>query len=220
MADLYLVYIPKRYNDKLDYPITETIKTYMTRLRSGKDTTIISCPGYISKKKPALSSFAASFVKTINGCTRFGSFCGYKSSSFVDDFCKEITKGAINRLQINAKKKDDHRKMLFFIEENGISNEFVLNDATKESYLTRSNVTAVLIGSSNQSYNTYYAPHNNKGECDLLMYISNNEDTTDEETTMNMWEGAAVVSKALRCKEPPEELLNNMLKEVFDNYLI
>lgn len=69
----------------------------------------------------------------------------------------------------------DHSKMLFFLDPHSVNGELFkqnkedmeLEDA--QLLLKSCNVKAVLIGSSNQSYNTYFKDPADKGEADVFM---------------------------------------------------
>ncbi len=193
--------------------------------------TIISCPGYVPSTENAAKKYGNNFMNPIETHTeRFGFFGGMHDPGS-DRFTK--FKNAINdhlahnNLNIHIMKNSDHRKMLFFIKESESSKKYTdIDNANWADYLNTISVKAVLIGSSNQSFSTYFGG-SVKGECDLLLYISDSKyglppskNADDNYTEDNMWNNATVVSKAVKLKAgSPEKTLKKMLEEVFDHYV-
>lgn len=211
---LYLVYIPKYQDSTPPFLITNIISQYMHNFRHGRDTTIISCPGCLSSNE-RMDDYANNFRGIVPGCNKFGAFRAYNGYNHrLNDFKNAIVNArpSITLLDIAARNHSDHRKMLFFIEESPNTIVNINTRALANEYLDYANVQAVLIGSSNQSFNTYFSPTGRNGECDILMYID------DEDPDEQQWPEGTIVSGELFGRDP-EVLLKNMLKEVFDHYL-
>ena len=64
--------------------------------------------------------------------------------------------------------KNDHSKMLFFLDDKSIIKETDKIEIDKDNIV----VKAVLVGSSNQSYNTYLVSPTLKGEADIFIIDS------------------------------------------------
>lgn len=85
----------------------------------------------------------------------------------------DCRKGCLEEIQLDPKYRNDHRKMVFFFQRGKWNIKERLTGGNLESFLDNIQVKAVLIGSSNFSWNTYYnagTGNTAKGEADLLMF--------------------------------------------------
>ena len=85
---------------------------------------------------------------------------------------------------INNRKDTDHRKMLCFVEKidddkDKMPTIDVISEDNVEDYLDSINVYAVLIGSSNFSFSTYFEPKAKKGEADVFMFYGYKDSSKD-----------------------------------------
>lgn len=129
--------------------------------------------------------------------------------------------GLSNHLtDLSTKNKKDHRKMVFFFDIFKDDNpkgdpmrplqNTPLTDKDVEKFITSIKVHAVLIGSSNVSFETYYNSPANKGEADLFLFTDglgfgeylesefSKQSEQSEQAEENVWlESSAILSKSI-----------------------
>ncbi|MBR6984118.1 MAG: hypothetical protein IKH75_11460 [Ruminococcus sp.] len=178
---MYTVFIPKYEYDSTPFRITKVISTFM---KNSCCDCIISSPGYLSTTSNTIKTFLANLNRDINNSKKiYISFLngmnGARLLSNNNTIRQEHvsllgTTGYLYPLITNCIDYKDHRKMMFFIDCNG-NVPGVLDKNNYNSFIDSSRLLGVLIGSSNQSLNTYYGGSNSrsadKGEADILMYI-------------------------------------------------
>lgn len=180
---MYSFYIPKYEKDSLEFKITKVIKHFM-RITDYKND-ILSSPGYLSTTPKTISDFVNEFGKNISdgiNPTNLGYFHGMNGDiTRRNTHYRFFARNCLKEIPIICTDKKDHRKMLFFFESNfqlhkGLMETLpsgYLDKKSKNTFLSNITVNAVLIGSSNQSYSTYYGGASGKaqhGEADLFMF--------------------------------------------------
>lgn len=181
---MYSIYIPKYEGERdFEFKLPRVLTMYMEVTKYKYN--LLSLPGYLSRTDASISAFINRFEHGImkGNPTAIGFFHGMNGSQLIAGR-ESIIKGHYRQFRtlqvIDVKCKDlkDHRKMLFFFEmpediERNSEGEITLNNSTKDYFIDNIRVGAILIGSSNQSWNTYYAggrTRADKGESDLLMF--------------------------------------------------
>ena len=229
MCKLYVSYIPKVQGETPDFKIIKTLKKCMAYY-SGCNN-IISSPGYLSNKTH-VKDFVKEFKKVIPAKNKvyIGYFKGMNKLTallgvdLIDKHYKELVRtGKFIKLKMNIANKADHRKMMFIygINENPTFDfeKEVLNKSTKDKFLRSITVNAILIGSSNQSYSTYFGgakKRADKGEADILLFVPT--DTTDIKNKMYV-EGTVVFEEVIGANDP-HDYLKDILKEFLSRTLV
>ena len=198
---MYILYLPKYKRERCDnYLIIKAIGEYMRCTEYKYD--IISSPGYLSKTADTIEMFLDNFNRTLFGENEdeydnkeiyWGIFNGMNGANrcqngnrkaspdaptikqyHYEHICNS-TNGNIRWMPIVCSEDIDHRKMMFFIEiKNQELRDREINKDTYVDFLDQVTVHAVLIGSSNQSYSTYYKS-NQQGEADILLFDEKNK---------------------------------------------
>lgn len=236
MSKLYIRYIPKVEGEYRDFKIVESLKKYM-QSNLGKNN-IIAAPGYMSSYKK-VKDFAQEFKDIVPNEEEF-IFIGYfkclnweklfgrtTSDIIISKHYNELQKtGKFKKIKIKISNKRDHRKMMFLfkiVADSSFDFESdILDKTNKDKFLSSIIVNAILIGSSNQSYNTYYGGGKgqaDKGEADVLMFVSDESasfisETMDIEGTIVFEEICGIGSKS------PHEYLKEILNDFLSKSLL
>lgn len=230
MNKLYLMYIPKVQGESTDFKLVKALKKCM-KYYSGENN-IISSPGYLSSLK-YVGDFVKEFEKIVpkknsiligyfKGMNKFNRLSG--SCDLIDEhYTKLIGTGKFKKLKIKIANKSDHRKMTFIygIKESSLYDfeSYELNSGTKDKFLDSIIVNAVFIGSSNQSYNTYYGGASSrakKGEADVLMFVTDNVETLKNDMYVD---GTVIYEELLGTSKEPHEYLKDILREFLETAL-
>ena len=230
MSELFLTYIPKVKGESVDFRIVDVIKTCMKFYPNGNN--IISSPGYMSKTLKSISDFVNNFQKIVPSkeIIRIGYLKGLTgtvkpgSLNIIDEhYNKLIGTKKFQKINIKMSNKSDHRKMIFFF---GINNtpsfnfsSDTLNKKNVQKFLDSISVNAILLGSSNQSYNTYYGgsvKKADKGEADILMFI---EDNINQSNDSMFVDGTVTFQAMYGLNSDPQEYLKNILSDFLTNAL-
>lgn len=167
---IYSIFMKKTQGDNAPYDISAVLNNYMSHLDA--DDIVLTVPGYMSTKKTTIANFINNlrfphntyFTVGMNGSQRNATLTTTIQQEHNSNFNLSIT-----GLQNN---NTDHSKMMFFLENNQLTTSINVQD------LERLNVKAILIGSSNQSFTTYFGTPAYKGEADILLidgdYLDNN----------------------------------------------
>lgn len=229
MSKLYLSYIPKVSGETADFKIIKSLKKCM-RFFKGKNN-IISSPGYLStstyvkdfvnKFKDIVPTGDKIYVGYFKGMNTFNHATG--SCDLIDEHYAEfLSTSSLTKLEIEISNKPDHRKMLFIF---GINNnptfnfDLKLTAASKKDFLESITVNAVLIGSSNQSYNTYYGGTSGratKGEADVLLFAADGPETMLNDMYV---EGTVIFEEILSDKTEAHQYLKDILDEFLSHAL-
>ncbi|MBQ8975834.1 MAG: hypothetical protein IJ078_00200 [Succinivibrionaceae bacterium] len=191
---LELLYIPKYKGEKQLFKIGQVVSLVFEELcnRTLKfPFGIIMSPGYLSTTQNTIHEYVNKFLKVVNHQNKFrqmyaGLFVGMngginvnkQSNTILDQHLCEFKSKQINQLMFKSKPKNkDHRKMIFFFVFKSDPKVFLPSTITKtdiHSFTENISVEYMLVGSSNQSNNTYYSSTASHGEADILFF--NNSD--------------------------------------------
>lgn len=175
---LYTIYLPKK-KGATENSVTEWIKKY-DKITNHRNHIIMS-PGYMSQSKSTIEYFIDQLSNTRAGNPlRIGILNGMNGSRRLnDDKKKAILSHHEDYIRLNpntlwlplkSNGKTDHRKiMAFYTFEKGYDEKCICNENDIDDFLSCISVHAILIGSSNQSKNTYYEKVASKGEADVFM---------------------------------------------------
>lgn len=234
---LYTVYLPKKQNEILNKrKVNIVLQRY--NIITKHQNSIIASPGYMSTTDSTIRVFLQEFSKIMNDPNvninnYYGLFNGMNGSnilnngsSIIDMHYRLMPNYRFDRLIIKSKKTTDHRKVLclFTLKEDKIPVEI-----TKENYnyfLANLDVNAVLVGSSNQSKSTYFAPKALKGEADIFMFDGDNvaykDLIEDEDKKYGSLFEDTVVSESIYGlgKDNPREFLKNILRDLLETNLV
>ncbi|MGN0643050.1 MAG: hypothetical protein ACI4JJ_07870 [Huintestinicola sp.] len=234
---MYTVYIPKYQGEKPDFLITKVLSKYMDST-GYTNNIILSSPGYMSTTNNTIDEYLSRFEneiinlrEKINMCI-FNGMNGTRKTYPSGPTIREAHENRITRsvylnlISVNCSAKIDHRKMMFFIRFLTNTNNYNnLNLNNYQEFLRNIEVHGVLIGSSNQSLNTYFGGSHSlqadKGEADILMFTEDDaaHGMLDSEGVDEM--NNIIISKSMR---PPlggdAEYLKTILQDFLKNSLI
>lgn len=163
----YLIFMKKHSGDRFPYAIVEVINAYING--AGSTDLIVSLPGYLSKNQANANDFCDNVLLAHTGKTKKVYFsegmskrnCFPGTTIVIQDYHNNYaTRGAVISLGLTTGY--DHSKMMFFVDDSS-------NNAIADIRAMNPNIKAALIGSSNQSYNTYLNSPAMKGEADLFI---------------------------------------------------
>lgn len=231
MEKLYVNYIPKIQGEKPDFRIVKSLKKCMKYYNGNNN--IISSPGYLSSKTN-VQNFVNEFKNIVPNGNKI--YIGYFKSmnkiagsaviNLIDEHYMEMQNtGKFEKLNMKISNKKDHRKMIFIygIKEKSLFDfeTDVLDIKTQDKFLDSIIVNAVLLGSSNQSYSTYYGGKNkqaDKGEADILLFTSDIEESLRDAMYV---EGGVLFKEIISDKnKEPHDYLKDILKDFLSSALI
>lgn len=176
---LYIIYIPKNQGD--DAVMKPILKKY-TNICEFQNNYICS-PGFMSNTSNTINMFCMDFKDSLvkkNRSAYVSQFKGMNGKNFLigggknvyDEIIESFRRHSFEVIKVKEKQVNrDHRKMIFFYtfihQEN-----FKYNELNKDNYLLFLNnidVNAILIGSTNQSYSSFFKKSSVHGEADILM---------------------------------------------------
>lgn len=187
-GQVYSLYIPKYAKDKSLFLVTRIVHLLAKHhIDLNHPFGILMAPGYLSCSYKTIREFTERFpldfpvgnsevyIGIFKGMNSNNGTMGYKSGLTIHKVHSGFYKQKNYRFITLCWKNDitDHRKMLFF---------FTLKNSPIIPYIQRSDISKfinnidvdyVLIGSSNQSMNTYFGNNKgiaDKGEADLLLF--------------------------------------------------
>ncbi|MBO5091185.1 MAG: hypothetical protein J6C61_01740 [Clostridia bacterium] len=150
---LYVFVIKKNKGDIAPFALSDILNKYATIFNND---IVISFPGYMSKKRKTITDFRKNlkltnnvyFTEGMNGNSNLLDVVGVKiQDEYNNQYGSKMAK-------IISKK--DHSKILFFLDPKSKGEDSVI-------------VKAILIGSSNQSYESYFNTPAKKGEADVFI---------------------------------------------------
>lgn len=230
MPSLYSLYIPKYKNETTEFLITRILSCYVKK--TNYNVNILSSPGYMSTSEKTIETFLTKFQKNIadSNNIHLGFFYGMNGLRKVSKTGHTIWKSHIDKISkipniqnipILCKKDNDHRKMLFFFESKGWSFKSKLNLTNYSRFLDCITVNAVLIGSSNQNFTTYYGGRKgtaDKGESDLFIFTG--DAFKDYVMNQNNLPQNLVLFESLKGAEDSHLYLKEILEDFLKNSLI
>lgn len=186
---MYTLYIPKYKGEKRPYLVQKVVNTISQYcLNKNSPFGIFMAPGYLSKTENTIQEFTKDFpFSSMNNSIKnsyLGIFKGMnswakvtlsnsKKDTVLNVHSREYTSVGNNWVDLTCKAhKEDHRKMLFVFSlyDPNTTIPSQISKSNINSFLKLVDVNFVLIGSSNQSHNTYFAPCCTKGEADILLF--------------------------------------------------
>lgn len=185
---MYVVYGQKGKGDPQPFPLNAQIR-FLSDVFDNR-CWIFAVPGYMSKDEKA-----AKYVERFDELIRHNS--GYESNaqkqyiafgngynaSAKDEYSAVIDKGTYTlktyRVNLPPVRRNNHAKMLFYffweneeLKDKYASGDLALSKTTAKDFLAGITVKAVIVGSSNQSYTTFFNSSAEKGEADVLLLPS------------------------------------------------
>ncbi|HFI0633993.1 TPA: hypothetical protein ACGO0I_000676 [Streptococcus suis] len=222
---MYTLFTQKTKDETIPFQVTEALEEYMDFLANKSinpiPINIVLFQGYLGSKpvnsnpNPNQSPQPYAVLASL--------FSGRQINNLI------ITRGMgqpVNRSKLNGlpistvidlstKTKKDHRKMVFFFDvfddkATAPLRNSPLRDKDVEKFISSIKVHAVLIGSSNVSFETYYNSPANKGEADLFLFTDglgfgeylesefSKQSEQSEQSEENVWsESSAILSKSI-----------------------
>lgn len=220
-----LIYIPKYEKEKVPFKITLIIqKVIVNEMIDG----LIFMPGYMSSSLSTIQNFVVEMrkigvdKKTIllfNGMN--GGLLLPSSQSVRDEHLNQYRQRNKTIKITQNKNLADHRKMLFFFKEKiPLSNDLNLSIDEYQSFLSSITIVGMLIGSSNQSFATYFTTAR-KGEADLLMlhdHASFDNYQIDSENDKENGKNTLIMATSNSISDS-DEYFKNILRDIFENTL-
>lgn len=240
--EMYSLYIPKYKGEMSSRSILpKKLGRFMNC--TGYSYDLLVSPGYLSRTSGTIDKFLTEMEKELNtagkrkvGVGLFHGMNGYNQITMggTNVLCAHsmaLTRSAcLEEIAVDPKRLDDHRKMIFFFERNDWNITSTLDSGSMAAFLNKIVVKAVLIGSSNFSWNTYYDAGGKvpeKGEADLLMFVNEGYKREIQEIieisqnpegplSLNPEEPPMVLSKSIAGGERPEEFFKEILKNFLE----
>lgn len=173
---MYIAYLPKIKGEKVeDRRINKFLKFYIEK--SSNKYSVIAAPGYMSTRPNTIDKYLSNLGNILNygNKTEIGILNGMNGHHdngngmpILENHKGSLSKHGFEEIKLNVNKEFDHRKMMCFIVRNSIPKEITLDNL--EDFLDNVYVGGILIGSSNQSYSTYFKDNASKGESDIFMF--------------------------------------------------
>lgn len=168
---IYTFFMKKFQKDKAPFPTTLLVKKYLKLY--GQNDIVISFPGYMGTTSKSIGKFLSKMCFPTN--TYFTVGMNGKNQMKLKSNVQDYHNSFFNKIKNINKPLKDHSKMLFFLDSSSVNrglfnqNKEDVELEEAQSLLKGCKVKAVLIGSSNQSYNTYFKNPADKGEADVFM---------------------------------------------------
>ena len=176
---LYIAYLPKTKGEpKESRKINCILDWYMSITEY--QYSVIAAPGYLSRGENTIKEYIKNLsdiltngsqnikIGFLNGMN--GHYISTSGNIIIDEHNDNLSHNHFERIILNPKNERDHRKMLCFYKDDKHTNEIKLESI--DEFLKTIKVDAILIGSSNQSYTTYFNDTASKGEADIFMFVA------------------------------------------------
>ena len=218
---MYIIVAKKTEKDGNEFPIVTALKWYFMK---NKDDIILVSPGYMSTTDKTIQEFCDKFKNlSENVDCQIILSTGMNGTRLVEGTSTDIMQRHYDYFQKKFppfSTKKDHSKFLIFIENN---DDFVSNYANNASSLVellkddKTVIKAILLGSSNFSFNTYFNDTADKGEADMFMV---NEDFYSEEDFVRSFaevyniertDGRIILSKEIGAKQNLKTIASKLL---------
>lgn len=175
---IYTIFFKKYQGDLTPFDSVKYLKRIISKC---KNPFIVGWPGYISKTASTLDGFYDNLNPFVNKQLHGFFFkpmlinmlkCGKTNEKYINDL--------FGNHSIPQPRLDDHSKILVVLDLDDNSNRNI--DLMNDIY----DVKAILIGSSNQSFNTYFYSPTPKGEADVLLFnIEKKDNENDTQALIN-----------------------------------
>ena len=176
---LYIAYLPKSKGEKLEErKVNKILNWYMST--TSNDYSVISAPGYFSTSENTIDNFVKNLGVMFNNKNdkkvKIGFLSGMNGHYYTTNgnqiikICNDVLKKHnFEQIDFVPKQDYDHRKMMCFFKfnDNSSTNISLVNIG---DFLQNIYVGALLIGSSNQSFSTYFGKTASKGESDIFLF--------------------------------------------------
>lgn len=178
---MYLILAKKEKGDKIA-PIYPLISHYLTKY--GKDDFILSYPGYASRyyydeeNRFSGHKYICDKLYNIKGNSNtglFAHFMNHEEANYMSFYLNKRKPDSFMFLDILYGDKADHSKILIFFKKQAYAlfRKFYFDQNNKSFRIPSDLIKACVIGSSNQSDNTYlhhlHGKSADKGEADLFI---------------------------------------------------
>lgn len=184
---IYTIFFKKYQGDLTPFDSVKYLKRIISKC---KNPFIVGWPGYISKTASTLDDFYYNLNPFANKQLHGFFFkpmlinmlkCGKTNEEYINDL--------FGNHYISQPRLDDHSKILVVLDLDDNSNRDIdlMNDIH--------DVKAILIGSSNQSFNTYFYSPTPKGEADVLLFNIEKKDNEDDTQALINYFGDNLINK-------------------------
>lgn len=222
---MYILVLKKTQKEKSPYPIQKALREYF---KKRNNNIILISPGFLSCTVNTICKFFKDFQKITQLNNNIVIFAGgmngfdkvkHSSNTILDEHYTYLK----NKYPPFAIKKD-HSKFLIFIENNLSADdtetiESVTSNIIEQIKSKKSKVIAILLGSSNFSYTTYFSSPANKGEADVFILseeIFNDDEiikVVDQLRDNNLDGGEIILSKEIGVKQNLNLIAHKLLEE-------
>lgn len=235
---MYSLYIPKYKKKPGSSSILPKMLGHFMKCTQYSYDLLVS-PGYLSRTDETIEKFLMKIEKNLAaggprsvGLGLFYGMNGYNNVTRGTKGNPDILSAHNNVLKNNCSqlkkiavapgKRKDHRKMVFFFKRGSWKIRDTLNSENYRVFLNSIEVKAVLIGSSNFSWSTYYDAETGtpaKGEADLLMFVDKSFKYYLLESGQLSEISEMVLFESIAGGENPEEFFKNILRDFLENSL-
>lgn len=183
---MYTIYIPKRQREKEEHEITKVIRTYL-KLRP--DTSGVICfPGYMSRNQWIEEYWHGLFDNYLKSELYVSFSQGMSGEDIKRQNIQYIMENPIHNLKyldLAIPNLRDHSKVMLFYKKNSDISLYELcnkedcptSENPLETFIKNCDVEAALLGSSNQSFSTYFKPAT-YGETDIMLIACDHDNNT------------------------------------------
>lgn len=232
--EMYSLYIPKYKGEVASRSILPKELGHFMNC-TGYSYDLLVSPGYLSRTSGTIDKFLTEMEKELAAAGKrkvgVGLFHGMNGHNLITMGGTNILRAhgialtrsaCLEEIAVDPKRLDDHRKMIFFFKRNDWDVTSTLDSGSMAAFLAKIVVEAVLIGSSNFSWSTYYDAGGRtpeKGEADLLMFVDESYKRAIQEMIENSQdseESPMVLSKSIAGGERPEDFFKEILKNFLE----
>lgn len=214
---IYTFFMKKFQKDKAPFPTTLVVKEYLNLY--GQNDIVISFPGYMGTTSKSIGKFLSKMCFPTN--TYFTVGMNGKNQMKFKSNVQNYHNSFFNKIKNINKPLKDHSKMLFFLDPSSVNrglfnqNKEDVELEKAQSLLKGCKVKAVLVGSSNQSWNTYFKDPADKGEADVFMI--NADFLKETEKYGKPIPGDNALQSGGKNKEDNEDKIINLYKAITEN---
>ena len=172
---MYLFLLKKNKGESQPFPTSSIVELYLKKY--GTDDIIIANPGYLSTAANTIGDFCNKFyvgnnvvmlTSGMNGIRKVGNSTVLQEHIANFDLLKSKKQHSVAIHNKSINWSIDHSKCAFFLDH-ADTDEDNLKLEIDDNYLFNAKVKAILVGSSNMSFTTYYGATADKGECDIFI---------------------------------------------------
>ena len=180
---IYCVFMKKEAKNTVAPPIVGVVSAFIGAF--ARNDVMISLPGYMGRNRKTIQNFISTLQFGKNTYFTVG-MNGTQPIANANISIQNEHNSYFNTLPATITHYTDHSKMMFFLdvaEPNATEEEALRSLELLLAMGETANIPikAVLIGSSNQSYDTYVKIGSSKGEADILLIDGEYIDANDED---------------------------------------